>query len=83
MVDQNLEGLRESSPDFIDGEDFGQRLDYYRAAYETLEVGFCFIFFFLRPVTVVRDTRHCCSLFCLSLGGFLRITGLAVKFDSF
>ncbi|CAB1114562.1 unnamed protein product [Ectocarpus sp. CCAP 1310/34] len=37
VVDQNLEGLKEFSPDFIDGEDFRQRLDYYRAAYETLE----------------------------------------------
>lgn len=33
-----MEGLKESSPDFIDGEDFEHRLDFYREAYESVEV---------------------------------------------
>lgn len=38
-----MEGLKESSPDFIDGEDFESRLDFYREAYEPVEVRFSFL----------------------------------------
>ncbi|CAM9424380.1 unnamed protein product [Pylaiella littoralis] len=39
VLDRHVEELKESSPDFIDEEDFGERLDFYRAAYETVKVG--------------------------------------------
>lgn len=35
--------LKESSPDYIDEEDFEKRLDHYRVAYETVEVGPVFL----------------------------------------
>ncbi|CAM9901538.1 unnamed protein product [Scytosiphon promiscuus] len=38
VLERNLEGLKESSPDYIDGADFVQRLDFYRGAYETVEM---------------------------------------------
>lgn len=40
-MDRHVEGLKESSPDYIDGEDFEHRLDFYREAYETVEVSVC------------------------------------------
>eukprot|EP00903_Cladosiphon_okamuranus_P005436 g5422.t1 len=38
VLDRHVEGLKESSPDFIDGEDFENRLDFYREAYEPVEM---------------------------------------------
>jgi len=41
VMDRNVEGMKDSSPDYIDGEDFENRLDFYREAYETVEVCSC------------------------------------------
>ena len=38
VLDRHVLELKESSPDYIDDEDFERRLDYYREAYETVEV---------------------------------------------
>lgn len=38
VLNRNVEELKESSPDYVDEADFEQRLDYYKAAYETVGV---------------------------------------------
>ena len=38
MLERHVTELKESSPDYVDDEDFEKRLEYYRAAYETVEV---------------------------------------------
>lgn len=59
-----MEGLKESSPDFIDGEDFEHRLDYYREAYEPVEVraySFSCVGFALGPCCFlfIREEPYC------------------------
>lgn len=38
VLKRNVEELKESSPDYVDAQDFEQRLDHYKSAYQSVEV---------------------------------------------
>lgn len=38
VLKRNVEELKESSPDYVDAQDFEQRLDHYKSAYQSVEM---------------------------------------------
>lgn len=54
VLSRHVLELQESSPDYINEEDFEKRLDFYREAYETVEVGAPILLKHTAPVCTYR-----------------------------